>query len=172
MSASHISNSKDMWKKITGFETYSVSDSGEVRNDKTGRILRLQEDKDGYLMANLHQDKRRRYVGVHRLIAEAFIANPNNLPIVNHKDENVKNNVLDNLEWCDAVYSTNYGTRNNRTGLANSKKVLQYEDGELVGIWQSTKLAGKVMGINPSKISDCCRGVRKSTGGYTWEYAA
>lgn len=161
-----------MWKKIKGFENYSVSDSGKVRNDETGLILGQQEDKDGYLMVNLCQNRVRRFVGVHRIMAETFIPNPNNYPIVNHKDENIKNNTLENLEWCDASYSTNYGSRNYRTGLANSKKVYQFEDGELVGWYQSTKLAGKFLGINPSHIADCCRGVKKSAGGFTWKYVA
>lgn len=163
-----------MWKKINTNTDYSVSDSGEVRNDETGRILKHTIDKDGYHMVTLHYGigGKRRWVGVHRLVAEAFIPNPNNYPVVNHKDENKDNNVLSNLEWCDASYSTNYGTRNERTGKANSKRVSQYDDGKLIKVWDSTKQAGRELGINPSKISDCARGVRHSTGGFTWKYVA
>ena len=162
----------DMWKKIKDFETYSVSDKGEVRNDETGLVLRQREDKDGYLTVNLHQNKRRRFAGVHRIMAETFIPNPNNLPQVNHRDENVKNNTLENLEWCDAKYNSNYGKHNTKISRANSKKVYQYYNGELVGWFQSTRLAGKILGINPNGISDCCRGVKKSAGGFTWKYAS
>ena len=149
---------------------YSVSDSGEVRNDETGELKKPFKDPDGYLMVMLHNKGVRKYIGVHRLVAEAFVPNPDNLPIVNHKDECKTNNVPENLEWCGANYSTNYGTRNLKTGRANSKKVYQYEDGELVGVWLGTKTAGQILGINPSHISDCARGVKKSAGGYTWSY--
>lgn len=161
-----------MWKKINDFDRYSVSDSGEIRNDETGYIIHPQEDKDGYLMANLHNGKQRRYVGIHRLVAEAFIDNPNNYPQVNHKDENPLNNCVDNLEWCTPKYNSNYGTHNLKISRALGKKVYQYENGELVGIWQSTQLAGKVFNISASNISDCARGVKRSAGGFTWKYAS
>lgn len=161
-----------MWKKIQNYEAYSVSDSGEVRNDITGKILKQTIDRDGYHMATLHYglNGKRRWVGVHRLVAEAFIPNPDGLPIVNHKDENKDNNAVDNLEWCSASYSTNYGTRNYKTAKKLSKRVYQYEDGELVGWYDSTKLAGKFLGVNFTHIADCCRGERKSAGGYKWSY--
>jgi hypothetical protein len=161
-----------MWKKIQNYEAYSVSDSGEVRNDITGKILKQTIDRDGYHMITLHYgpNGKRRWAGVHRIVAETFIPNPDCLPIVNHKDENKDNNAVDNLEWCSASYSTNYGTRNNRTAKKLSKRVYQYEDGELVGWYDSTKLAGKFLGIGPSHISDCCRGEKKTAGGYKWSY--
>lgn len=159
-----------MWMKIQKMENYSVNEKGEVRSNKTGKILKQYTDPDGYLMVSLHNGNVRRYVGVHRLVAEAFVANPEGLPIVNHKDECKTNNVPENLEWCDASYSTNYGARNRKTGRANSKWVYQYENGELVGVWLGTKTAGQVMAINPTKISDCARGQKKTAGGYTWSY--
>lgn len=163
-----------MWKKVIDNEAYSVNEIGEVRNDSTGRILKQTIDKDGYHMVTLINSvsKKKQWVGVHRLVAQAFIPNPNNYPIVNHKDENKDINTKDNLEWCDASYSTNYGTRNTRVGRKNSKRVYQYDDGELVGWYDSTKLAGKFLGISPTKIADCCRGEKKSAGGYRWTYDA
>lgn len=160
-----------MWKKIEGYEKYSVSDSGEVRNDETGRILKQTIDKDDYRMVTLHYGKKR-WVGVARLVAEAFVPNPNNYPQINHKDENKSNNSAENLEWCTASYNTNYGTRNSRCAVKMGKTVYQFQDDELVGIWQSTKLAGKVFGISPTNIADCARGIKNSAGGYKWSYVS
>lgn len=161
-----------MWQKINEFNVYSVSDSGEVRNDRTGKILKQYIDKDGYYRVTLHMDKRRGWRGVARLVAEAFVPNPNNYPVVNHKDENKSNNSADNLEWCTASYNTNYGTRNSRCAEKMGKKVYQFQGDELVGIWQSTKLAGRVFGISPMNIADCARGVKPSAGGYKWSYVS
>lgn len=161
---------KIMWLNLIFTNNYAVSDTGEVRNNHTGRILKPYEDKDGYLMVNLTFNGKRRFVGVHRLVAETFIPNPDNLPQVNHKDENKQNNVVSNLEWCDAVYNANYGTRNLKAGRKNAKKVYQYKDGELVGVWLGTKMASRALSIKSSHISDCARGIKKSAGGYTWSY--
>ena len=163
-----------MWKKIEGYSRYSVNEVGDVRNDRTGRILRWGQDKRwGYYNICLYDDSgKKRGRWIHRLVAEAFIPNPDNLPQVNHKDENKANNSVENLEWCTASYNSNYGTHNTKIGRALSKRVYQYEDGELVGWYDSTKLAGRFLGISPSKISDCCRGKKKKAGGYKWTYDA
>lgn len=156
---------------IPGFETrYSVSEYGDVINIKTGHKLVPYTDYEGYIRVGLYKDGVRRYYGVHQLVAMAYIPNPDNLPIVNHKDEDKSNNYVGNLEWCDYGYSTRYGTRNLRTGRANAKKVYQYLNDELVGVWLGTKTAGLFLGISPQKISDCARGQKKSAGGYTWSY--
>lgn len=161
-----------MWKTIEGYEQYSVSDSGEVRNNITGKILKQTIDKDGYYMVTLHNSDsgKKRWVGVGRLVAEEFIPNPNNYSQVNHKDEDKSNNSVENLEWCTASYNTNYGTRNSRCAAKMGKMVYQFKDNELVGIWQSTKIAGRFCSISPTNIADCARGLKNSAGGYKWSY--
>ena len=108
-----------MWKKIEGYSRYSVNEVGDVRNDRTGRILRWGQDKRwGYYNICLYDDSgKKRGRWIHRLVAEAFIPNPDNLPQVNHKDENKLNNVVcfnpdgsidterTNLEWCTGLYN-------------------------------------------------------------------
>ena len=112
------------WRPVVGYEgLYEVSSYGRVKSlckydsrnrFRDERILKLCADRLGYLKVGLcSNDKKKKYL-VHRLVAQAFIPNPNNLPIINHKDENPSNDNVDNLEWCDAKYNSNYGTRNDR----------------------------------------------------------
>ena len=117
-------NSEEIWKPVVGYEgLYEVSNTGQVRSlDKydsinrfyEGRILKLFADRLGYLKVGLSSNGKTKKYLVHRLVAEAFIPNPNNFPIINHKDENPSNDNVDNLEWCNAKYNSNYGTRNDR----------------------------------------------------------
>ena len=120
---------EEIWKDIPDFEgLYQVSNLGNVRvldryvnsairnNDKVkrkGKILK-QYNKRGYLQVSLIKNHKRYYFSVHRLVAMAFLPNPDNLPQVNHKDENPLNNNLFNLEWCTAKYNCNYGNRNSK----------------------------------------------------------
>lgn len=94
---------------IEHYPNYSVNDSGEVFNNKTGRKLK-QTIKKGYCNVYLYNEDGRKFFLVHRLVAQAFIPNPNNYPEVNHKDENSLNNCVENLEWCTSKYNNNYGT--------------------------------------------------------------
>lgn len=101
------------WKTIKGFTDYQVSDSGEVYSLKRNKKLKTYEKKN-YLGVYLYQDCKRKFMMVHRLVALNFIDNPNNYPQINHKDENSKNNIVENLEWCSAKYNVNYGNHNKR----------------------------------------------------------
>ena len=120
---------EEIWKDITGFEgLYQISNFGNVRVldricnsaiKNSNKVLRKGKllkkyNKGGYYYAFLMKDSKRYYFRINRLVAMAFIPNPNNLPYVNHKDENPLNNHVDNLEWCTAKYNCNYGTRNSK----------------------------------------------------------
>lgn len=104
----------EQWKKIEGFENYSVSTHGRVRNDKRNTIMVLRPCNVGYLRIRLCNNGVNKKFLVHRLVAQAFISNPNKLPCVNHIDEDKTNNRIENLEWCTYKYNNNHGTRNNR----------------------------------------------------------
>lgn len=100
-----------MRRQIEGYGgLYSVDTSGRIY-DRMGKLMRPYDNGYGYLIIDLHtQDGRRKHERVHRLVAKAFLPNPDNLPEVNHKDENTHNNTLLNLEWCTSSYNKRYGT--------------------------------------------------------------
>ena len=109
---------------------------------------------------------------VHRIVATAFMPNPNNYPVVNHKDENPTNNNVENLEWCTQKYNMNYRTCANRIGLANSKRVTMFSKShEKIETFKSIIDAERKTGISNGSIGDCLHGRRKTAGGYIWEYA-
>lgn len=109
-----------MIKEITGFSGYYISDDGKVFSTKKGEMKELRLVKSGgYSKVKLRSDNGVvKIFGVHRLVAVAFIPNPENFPCVNHKDENKTNNCVENLEWCTVRYNNNYGTRNKRVSKA------------------------------------------------------
>ena len=107
-----MSNMIEDWKDIPGYEgLYVVSNNGRVKNVRSGRVLRGIVNNLGYIMVGLSKSGKVKMISVHRLVAEAFIENPDNLREVNHKDEDKSNNIVDNLEWCDRKYNINYGSR-------------------------------------------------------------
>lgn len=162
----------ERWEQIKDYEgLYEVSNLGRIRNKKTGRILKPLKNTNGYLRLDLCKNGIRRAAKVHRLVAEAFIPNPQNLPCVNHKDENKINNCLDNLEWCTYEYNNNYGTIKERISEKISKPVLQYDLlGNFIREWPSIIKVEEELGINDGNISSCCSGRLKTAGGYLWKY--
>lgn len=105
---------KEIWKKVTNFEKYSVSNLGNVRNDETGRLLKLHPNEKGYYYVRLYDGEKIKAFRIHRLVALAFIPNPNNYKEVNHIDECKQNNQAKNLEWCDRKYNVNFGSGKER----------------------------------------------------------
>lgn len=174
---------KEIWKDIVGYEgLYQVSSKGNVKSFKykTPRILKYHNDELGYARLILRKNNKSIGCSVHKLVAEAFIPNPNNLPVVNHKDENPRNNDVSNLEWCTHEYNNNYGTKIERTimntdyeALAdkNSIAVLQYDiEGNLIKEWKSANECKRVLGYDNSHIAKCCRGKQKTAYGFIWKY--
>ena len=179
----------EVWKDITGYEgLYKVSDRDNVfsikRKDSMGRkwgglTLEPRPHRNGYLMVQLYKNGVRKNKLIHRLVAEAFIPNPNNLPEVNHIDEVKDNNELSNLEWCTRDYNINYGTLNER--LSKKVRAVNVETGEVVTFESTQEVRNK--GYSQGGVSQACRGVYKDnrTGkliggdgrtykGYKWYY--
>lgn len=104
---------KEVWKKIEGYENYEVSSCGNIRkNGKT--IIKPEVHHKGYLRVDLFRDRNRKHMKVHRLVAEAFIPNPENKPQINHKDFNKQNNCIDNLEWVTNSENHDHYMRNRK----------------------------------------------------------
>ena len=170
-----------IWKDIEGYEgLYQISNFGEVKS-LAREIDNFNQccDKDkllsggikrGYRQVILLKDSRRKYVSVHRLVANAFIPNPNNLPIINHKDEDKLNNKADNLEWCDYKYNTNYGTGLKRRANSHKKPVCRIDKNGIKHIYPSATDAARILGIKQCYISRCCNGDRKTLYGETWNF--
>lgn len=125
------------WKNVIGYEgLYEVSNIGNVRNVRRNTLLRLSKTK-GYIQVYLYKNGVKTGLKVHRLVAEAFIPNPDNLPQVNHKDENKMNNRVENLEWCTAKYNSNYGHRTEN--IVNTRVKNGYADPDFIGFGLNEK---------------------------------
>lgn len=178
-----------IWKDIPGYEdSYQVSNLGRVRSkDRVikrngaydlplkGKILGQYQYKCNSnlsrLRVNLCKNGKNRVFSVHRLVAIAFVPNPNNLPQVNHKDENPLNNCADNLEWCDNKYNHNYGTRNIRQAQKLYKRVRSYDlHGNFLCEFESIKQAAAFYSLDPSGITKVCKGKNKYIGNYIFSY--
>ena len=166
------------WKNLAflGYPNYAVSNCGTVINIKRDKVLRPCVNK-GYLMVRLYNNGKMRDHRIHRLVALAFIYNPDNLPEVNHKDECKTNNCIGNLEWCTGKYNCNYGTHNERSAAARkndpnrSKPVLQFSrDGQFLKEWPSSMEAARQLEINQGGISMCCLGKQPTSYNYIFKY--
>ena len=158
----------EIWKDIKGYEgLYQVSNLGRVRSlnriDSLGRwrcgkIKATVDNGNGYKLVNLKHKGKQKMVTVHKLVAEAFILNPDNLPCINHKDENKYNNCVNNLEWCTYKYNNNYGTLRTRSAISNinnpkvAKRIKCIETGV---IYPSIAEAERQLHIHNSNIVAC-----------------
>lgn len=155
----------ERWKDIDGYAgLYQVSEEGRVRSLKRGkrRILKSWLSGGGYLQVALWKGGKRKRFYIHRLVAEAFIPNPKNLPEINHIDKNITNNKVENIEWCDRQYNIEY---------SKAKQVAQYDlGGKLINTWKSTREAARQTGFFQSSISQCCLGKLKTSHKFIWKY--
>lgn len=182
-------NMAEEWKDIEGYEgLYQVSSMGRVKslkrtcNIKGGgkrtvgeRILKPDATEYGYLRVNLYTGGKQKKFRVHRLVAYAFVPNPEGKPEINHRDEDKTNNSAANLEWCTREENMNYGTIRERIGKktaqALSKPVGQYTiDGKLLKLWPSATIAGRQTGFDKSRISKTANGKCKTHKGFVWKY--
>ena len=180
----------EVWKDIEGFEgRYQISNLGNVKSlryrgiDGWERNLVPKTNNSGRLWVELIKDGTRKCFLIHRLVGTAFIPNPLNLPQINHMDENPKNNVVDNLEWCTQEYNIQYyrerhptAQRERRsTGRYNRKigmPILQKDySGSILKKWDDVRVIVNEMGYNQWSITQCCDGKRHTAYGFKWQYA-
>lgn len=181
---------EEVWKDVVGYEgLYQVSNTGKVMGlDRlsshnqfvSGKIKKQRHDKDGYLKVSLCKNGNKKSHSVHKLVATAFIPNPNNFPVINHKDENKQNNYVENLEWCTVKYNTNYGTciqrriaktRGKRTNDKRCKTIYQYSnEGKLINTFLSIGDASRNLNIRKSTIKDILHGKRIQREGFVLSF--
>ena len=185
-----METNNEIWKDIEGYEDlYQVSNYGRVRsldryitskkNGNTrifyGKIMKPQKAiRDGYICVMLSKDSNKKYAKVHRLVAQAFIRNPDNLPEVNHKDEDKLNNCVWNLEWCTRSYNENYGTKRERGWDTRGRRSVEAynENNEIIATFPSITDAAKSFGVQRCTIWGICNGVgtAKTCKGLQWRY--
>ena len=154
-------------KDIKNYEgLYAVTEDGRVWSYRSNKFMTPAQN-NGYLFVNLYKEHKLKKAYIHRLVAEAYLPNPNNYLEVNHVDENKDNNALSNLEWCTRQYNNSYGTRNERISKALGKSVLCVE---LDRVFRSVTEAAKQLNINRSNIFRAIRGDREKAYGYHWRY--
>lgn len=157
-------------KDIQGYEgLYAITSCGKVWSYKTKKFLKPRQTKRGYLQVMLYKNSKGKNYYIHRLVAIAFIDNPNNLLQVNHKDEDKTHNWINNLEWITHKENNNYGTHNERMGKTHRKPIYCIE---LDKIFDCQSFVCKELGINPGQLSGVLNGTtrHKTAGGYHWRY--
>lgn len=161
-----------MIKDIINFENYKISDDGRVWSKKNNKWLK-PIDVNGYKKASLYKNGKEYQRLVHRLVAEAFIPNPNNYEEINHINEDKSDNRVENLEWCTSSYNINYGTRIERQVNSISKKVFQYSiDNVLLNTYKScTEAERENPSFNHRGISYACIGKLKTYKGFKWSHS-
>ena len=182
---------EEIWKDVVGYEgLYQVSNLGRIKSlnryikTKNNSILHVNEKilkqtikygagKLPRPQVNLCKNCKNNSLLVSRIVAKAFLPNPDNLPQVNHKDENPSNNNVNNLEWCTEEYNHNYGTRNERQAKSLQKKIIAYDKDTniCIGIFNSIKEAAKILGCDDSCITKVCKGKNKYHKKYIFKYA-
>jgi hypothetical protein len=182
----------ELWKDISGYEgLYKISSHGRVWSCRLNKAMSLKINK-GYLMVNLKIDKAEKNCSVHRLVAMAFLENPQNKREVNHLDEDKLNNRVENLQWVTSKENANWGTRNQRisdyvkahpvTTYRTSdkrwiragrqiKQINKYTN-EVIATYNSISEVVEKYGYHQGNISSCCSGKRNEASGYIWQYAS
>jgi hypothetical protein len=194
----------EIWKPVVGFEgKYQVSNFGNVRslrfrNQNFPKDLTQKTNNKGYKVVDLTDKGKNKPALVHRLVAMAFIDNPNNFPIVNHKDENPQNNHADNLEWCtysyNTIYSMNIHPERKRINADNLEKysprnkkgiphkhykqvAILDDDNNIIKVYDNAVTAASILGLHTCNVTEVCKankkrqiGKKRRTGGYIFEF--
>lgn len=164
----------EIWRPVVGYEgLYEVSSFGRVKNC-FGKFLALHSIQSGYLRVSLCKNCKTKHHLVHRLVAIAFIPNPNNYPEVNHKDEDKTNNSIQNLEWCDRLYNNRYGQVGAKRSKSLKNPIIVFSPEHKLGMYfESATDAASYFNVSRQAIYHALKHYRgkKTCCGHRWEYA-
>ena len=163
---------EEIWRDVVGYEgLYKVSNLGNVFSNYVNRQLIPGTTKDGYKYVFLSKNKEKRMKTIHRLVATSFLSNPNNFPVVNHKDENPANNNVNNLEWCTHLYNCTYNDAHIKRGQLLAKHVYRYNKlGEIIEEYESVREVARILNASSGDIVDCCNGKLMTYLDSVWSY--
>lgn len=160
------------WRTVKEYDRYEVNQYGDIRHKERKHILAKRPNRNGYLYVNFNICGKRQNFAVHRIVANAFIPNPNGYKEVNHKDYNKANNCVENLEWVTGSQNTIHSYLKEENKLIRSKQVEQYsKSGEYIRTFNSVSEAAIFLGCSIGAISNCCCGRTKTSQGYRWKFA-
>ena len=159
----------EVWKDAVQYEDcYEVSNYGRLRRKNSGKILKFKKHRDGYYMVNISANGVRKTLQVHRIVAKAFVENTNDLPCVNHVNENKNDNRVLNLEWCTVAYNNSYGSRVGRVYIG--VKQICSKTGKVLNVFPTMSAAADFIKSSESVISGVVnRSKSKMYRGYIWE---
>lgn len=160
------------WRTVIECDKYEVNQFGEIRHKKRKQILKPRPNRSGYEYVNFSINGQHKNFAIHRIVANAFIPNPNGYIEVNHKDYNKSNNCVDNLEWITSSNNKNHAYKKIKNRITRGKEVEQYtKTGEYVKTYDTVSDAAKAMGCCVSAISNCCLGRTKTSMGFQWRFS-
>ena len=183
----------DEWVVCEDYPSYMINTKGEIKSLLTNKILKPSKHKSGYMLVGLRRDGVSKTVKVHRLLAKAFIPNPENKPHVDHINGVRDDNRLENLRWCTNQENQSFelarlnnskaltGRKQSPEAVAKRAKILQKSigkkvnqytlDGEFVASYNSFNEARRLTGVWDASVRSCCMGRFKQAGGYIWRFA-
>ena len=164
-------SSKTEWREVKEYSNYEVNQLGEIRHKKRQKILKPRDNNGGYQYVNFKINGKNTNFAVHRIVANAFIPNPNGYTEVNHKDYNKKNNCVDNLEWVSNSQNKQHSYLKQENKKSRGKAVNQYtKEGIFLKTFDSVSDAAKELGCCVAAISNCCLGRTKTSQGFRWSF--
>lgn len=170
MDNQQLSN-KTEWREVKEYANYEVNQFGEIRHKKRKKVLKPRSNSGGYQYVNFKINGKNINFAVHRIVANAFIPNPNGYTEVNHKDYDRTNNCVENLEWFSSSQNKQHAFLKKENRQCRGKAVNQYtKDGIYIKTFNSVTDAASELNCCVAAISNCCLGRTKTSQGYQWSF--